>query len=606
MGARPVGLQGLLVAVLLAVGCLASAVLLLVVLPTLDSAGERDSAAADAQALGAAVGAVSLSQSELTVAGLQRVADGLADETGAEVRIRYVGALINQLDPRVDQVVAGGCCRRLPPVVPLSVPPQGTATVLGDRATVTATGQLRLDGREVGTIEAAAAVAGSRGELNQARRRLFLAVVSVLALAALAGYGLSRLIGRRIADLAKTASILAGGDLTARVPHMEPRELATLGDSLNTMAGRLENQVRQITGERDRVRGVVSSLAEGVLGVTPDRRLLLVNAAAARLLGFAPEAVPTRLAELPPVVIDAVEGILGAGPAAADPEEPSIVILGGGTELELHSSWLADVDAGVVMTMRDVTDERRLDRARRDLVANVSHELKTPLAALKGFIEILQGGRVDAEHREQFLGLMSTEADRLERLVEEQLQLARLDSGGLPLERELLDLDALADGVVASRRPLAQIEGITMDAVLPSDPVTVNADGARIEQVLLILIDNALRHTPRGGRIEVSVRAEGHRALLGVRDNGEGIPPDEQPYVFDRFFRGDRSREGRSAGLGLPIARGLAQAHGGAIDLVSVPGAGSTFTLSLPLPPAPTAEMPIVSSDPSRQPLSGM
>ena len=139
-------------------------------------------------------------------------------------------------------------------------------------------------------------------------------------------------------------------------------------------------------------------------------------------------------------------------------------MLGDRTELELHTAWLADVDAGVVMTMRDVTDERRLDRARRDLVANVSHELKTPLAALKGFIELLQGSRVDAEHREQFLSLMSTEADRLERLVEEQLQLARLDSGALPLEREMIDLDALAEGVVGSRHPLAEIEGISLEA----------------------------------------------------------------------------------------------------------------------------------------------
>jgi signal transduction histidine kinase len=590
---RPVGLQGLLVAVLLAVGCLASLAVLLVVLPTLDSTARRDYAEADARDLAKSIDDFSVGQnflSEPTMDDLQLIADELARETRAQVRIRYAGALTPI------EVVAGGCCELLSTFSQIPAGGSARPLVRRDLAAVAAVGPLSARGNLTGTIEAATTVRRSRANLGPVRQRLFFAVFAVLALAALAGYGLSRLIGLRIARLARTASALAGGDLTARAPHMEPRELATLGDSLNVMAGRLENQVRQITGERDRVRGVVSSLAEGVLGVTPDRRLLLVNAAARRLLGFAEPAPLAHLADLPPVVVEAVEAVLAAGPAASDPDEPWIVVLADGTELELHTAWLADVDAGVVMTMRDVTDERRLDRARRDLVANVSHELKTPLAALKGFIELLQGSRVDAAHREQFLALMSTEADRLERLVEEQLQLARLDSGALPLEREMLDLDALVESVVGSRSPLAAIEGIALHATLPGDPVTVSADGARIEQVLLILIDNALRHTARGGHIDVAVHTSEGRARLSVRDDGEGIPVDEQPYVFDRFYRGDRSREGRSAGLGLAIARGLVHAHGGTIDLVSTPGEGATFTLSLALPAAPTAEMPIVQS----------
>jgi signal transduction histidine kinase len=149
---------------------------------------------------------------------------------------------------------------------------------------------------------------------------------------------------------------------------------------------------------------------------------------------------------------------------------------------------------------------------------------------------------------------------------------------------------------VAPRIPLAARDGVTLTAPAgDSPPVPVDIDPARVEQILLILLDNALRHTPRGGTVEVVVGRDGQDATLAVRDTGEGIPPDAQPFVFDRFYRGDPSREGRSAGLGLAIARGLAEAHRGGIDLVSSAGDGSTFTLRLPMPEAGavTEEMPV-------------
>jgi signal transduction histidine kinase len=189
---------------------------------------------------------------------------------------------------------------------------------------------------------------------------------------------------------------------------------------------------------------------------------------------------------------------------------------------------------------------------------------------------------------------MSQETARLERLVEEQLQLARLDAGALPLEREPVDLGDLAREVVEPRVALAAREGVTLSAQAhDGEPVEVDADPARVEQILLILLDNALRHTPAGGRVEVAVGREDGLATVAVRDTGEGIPPESQAFVFDRFYRGDASREGRSAGLGLAIARGLAAAHQGSIGLESAVGEGSTFTLRLPArPPGPPAPGP--------------
>ncbi len=271
------------------------------------------------------------------------------------------------------------------------------------------------------------------------------------------------------------------------------------------------------------------------------------------------------------------------------------MVLSDGVEIELTVARLGeDPGAGTVLTLRDVTAQRRLERARRDLVANVSHELKTPIAALKGFLELLEDDGVSERHRREFLAAMTQETARLERLVEEQLQLARLDAGALPLDREEVDLGELAAEAVAPRVPLASREGVALSArPAPGEPVIVDADPARIEQIILILLDNALRHTPPGGSVEVAVGRDGAEATIAVRDTGEGIAPESQAVVFDRFYRGDASRSGRSAGLGLAIARGLAAAHRGHLELSSRVGEGSTFTLRLPLSPGgPTAPPP--------------
>ncbi len=592
---RHPGLQAWLVATLIAVGALASAAVLITVLPTLENTLRRDQAQSQSRELYRNLQAA-IRQQPLDGASeeeLEQFANIVATRTGAQVRLvldragyRLRGASFN-------------CCELLDPILG-AVPPQvvntsgtaGSFRFVWARLSTATTAPIF---GEAVLIEAASSAGGvSDSQLDALRRRLIVAVAAVLMLAALAGYGLSLLVGRRIAVLARTASRLAAGDLGARAPDQRLREFAILGDSLNTMAGRIENQVDQITTERDRAGGLISSLAEGVVGVADDGSITIMNPAAKRLLGVPPGAALTRVADLPGPLVRA---LASASPDSAEPVVQEAV-LDDGTELELILARLAAPAAGVVVTMRDVTEPRRLERARRDLVANVSHELKTPLAAIKGLLELVQGPRIDTAHREEFLSLMSGEAERLERLVEEQLQLARLDSGGLPLERERFDLDAMADGVVASRRALAEADGVRLSAVAASGPVPVHADPARVEQILLILLDNALRHTPSGGSVEVVVGRDGMMATMAVVDTGEGIPLQDQPFVFDRFYRGDRSREGRSAGLGLAIARGLARAHGGAIELVSAPGAGSTFTLRLPVAASPTQEHPVMGATP--------
>jgi two-component system sensor histidine kinase ResE len=585
---RPaLGLQGWLVAALLAVGLAASLAVLLVVLPTLESSVETDRAKREAQELGAQLQRVGQEGLEFgaTAESAQRLADDISAATGAEVSIDYTyrydvfeTTRVHVVSPAqteyIDRRVRG-------------VPER--PTVIGDSEAVAASAGLAVGGGELGSIVAVRELSGVAPELAIVRRRVIIAMIVVLGLAALAGIALARVLGGRIRRLASTAADLSGGDLAARAPEVgvAPEELQVLQRSINGMAERLESLVGAITSERDRDRAMIGSLAEGVLTVAPDGTVTVANDAASRYLGLPGDAGPARLDALPTPIIDAV---LAARADDGAGDEARQVTLADGVELELAASRLGEgPHAGTVITLRDVTAQRRLERARRDLVANVSHELKTPIAALKGFLELLEGDRVSERHRREFLAAMSQETARLERLVEEQLQLARLDAGALRLDYEEVDLGQLVTEVVAPRVPLAAREGVELRArPAAGEPVVADADPARIEQVLLILLDNALRHTPAGGRVEVAVSRDGDEAAVAVRDTGEGIAPESQAFVFDRFYRGDASREGRSAGLGLAIARGLAAAHGGSIGLRSVVGEGSTFTLRLPLrPPAP-------------------
>ncbi|HSJ74011.1 MAG TPA: ATP-binding protein [Miltoncostaeaceae bacterium] len=588
---RALGLQGWLVAALLAVGLAASLAVLLVVLPTLESSVRTDRAKREAQELRVQLEQVGREGLPFGVTSeeARRVADEVGDATGADVRIDYAVPVdvFQSTRVRVSTPQRTGYLDRV------GVPEE--PTVLGDGEAVAASAPMRVGGADQpGWIVAVQPISGVAPELAIVRRRVIIAMIVVLGLAAIAGIALARVLGGRMRRLASTAATLAGGDLSARAPEVgvAPEEIQVLRRSINGMAERLESLVGAITSERDRDRALVGSLAEGVLAVGPDGTVTVANDAAGRYLGLPEDEGPIRLDALPPAIIDAV---LAARAEDAPPAEARQVTLGDGVELELTAARLGEgPHAGTVITLRDVTAQRRLDRARRDLVANVSHELKTPIAALKGFLELLEGDGVSERHRREFLAAMSQEAARLERLVEEQLQLARLDAGALPLRRERIDLGELTGEVVAPRVALAARQGIALSARPHAGaPVEVDADPARIEQILLILLDNALRHTPAGGRVEVAVGREDGEATVTVRDTGEGIPAESQAFVFDRFYRGDASREGRSAGLGLAIARGLAAAHQGSIGLESAVGEGSAFTLRLPAsPPGPPAAGP--------------
>ena len=376
-----------------------------------------------------------------------------------------------------------------------------------------------------------------------------------------------------------------------------------LARAFNEVAPMLEARVARLEEERRQLGVVLGGMAEGVVAVDARRRLAFVNDAAARLLGLDGEAVGRLVAELirNPQVQEAVEATLSwpyphrAEIAVAGPEGwsrgPARVLAVQGTPLP------GTPPGGAVLVFHDVTEMRRLERVRQDFVANASHELKTPLAAIKSYTEaLLDGALHDEAVNAHFLRQIDAQADRLNQLILDMLSLARLDSGQELLHPAPMFLAPLVRRCVEAQRGRAEAGRLDygLDPLPPDDATATVADEEAVRQILDNLIDNAIKYTPDGGRVRVALRDEGPVLALEVADTGIGIPRDDLPRIFERFYRVDkaRSRALGGTGLGLAIVKHLVGALGGRVDVESRPGAGSTFTVRLPRagpgpPPAP-------------------
>lgn len=571
-------IRGLLITVIAAAGLAASIVVLLVVLAVVAPSlrrGEVDRQARELRGQVAAAAQANRLREPITPREAMGLAKRVQEEVGGEVRVTYRS--VQGAPRRVITLPAD------PRYLPLFATGGETAFTLLDgpeRRAVASRSPLYAGGDagsliRVGSVTVAKATSGSSPELERAQRLAFIAAGAILVLSVITGWALSALIGGPAVRLSRTTRRLAEGDLSARAPEGGPRELASLSVDVNAMASRVDDLVRDLTDERDRTAAIIASLAEGVLAVDGRGRMVLANEAAREFLHLGSGDVTGR--PLPP-----------SKEALLETRDEQVIELPGGRIVAALAVPLGQGE-GSIITLRDVTSEQRLARARRELVANVSHELKTPVTGIRGLQELIAQGDHAPDEQAELIALIGIEVARLERLVEEQLQLTRLDAGEMRLELAPTDLAAVAGRAIGPRRPLAQEDGIELLAVPPApgvDPLAL-ADAVRVEQVVLILVDNALAHTPRGGRIEVTVNGDAQWARLTVRDTGEGIPAAEQAVIFDRFYRRDDSRSRPGTGLGLAIARGIVRAHGGGIEVQSAPGTGSAFTITLPRPPGP-------------------
>jgi two-component system phosphate regulon sensor histidine kinase PhoR len=448
-------------------------------------------------------------------------------------------------------------------------------------------------GRGVGVARVARDTAAVQAELGHAT----LVVLSATAVAGLLATVLAVLLARRIsgpvARLTRAVRALAQGDLSRPVSLEGDDEIAELGRQFDVMAARLRDLIGALSTDRARLEAVLAAMADGLLLLDGQERVVLANRAAVGLLDLPAEVSATaidggrRLIEMvhDHELYELVRQALARHQLLTD-----LVRLGpSGRDLRITATPMPGGGAGALVLVQDVTEIRRAETIRRDFAANVSHELKTPIAALKALVETLEDGALaDPPVARDFLRRMHGEVDRLAQLVQELLDLARIESGRARMTFEPRDVAEVVARAVERLRPQADRAGVALSVRPSADLPLVRADAARIESVVVNLVHNAIKFTPVGGRVEARIElaeeADGQRCVrVSIADTGIGIPTDDLPRLFERFFKADKSRASSGTGLGLAIVKHVVHAHGGQVGVESELGRGSTFWLTLPL-----------------------
>ncbi len=408
------------------------------------------------------------------------------------------------------------------------------------------------------------------------------AALEVAGIAAcLSGFAVGVYVRRQNALLARLEQALqrlAEGDGQVRLLAARPASESGVFAAFNRAAESVQSRAAALEEARRRLAVVLAHAAEGVVLTDAAGRVLLVNPAAARLLGADAAAAPQRvLSEIAPfpALLALWETCIRSGETQTGvAEAPSR-----GLVLQVQAAAFAG-GRRCLLLLRDVSGFRRLETMRRDFVSNLSHELRTPLAGMKAVVETLEEGAwEDPPAARRFLHHMETELDNLIQMVEEMLTLSRLESGQEQLQREWLCPAELVAEPVQRLGSYAGRAGVALKVQLPEALPPVLADRHSIQRVVLNLLHNAIKFTPPGGEVVVTAAEADDEVIFTVRDNGRGIPADDLPRIFERFYK---ARDSRGSGLGLAIARHTVQMHGGRIWAESVEGQGSTFSFTLP------------------------
>lgn len=434
--------------------------------------------------------------------------------------------------------------------------------------------------------------------ITTAQAQIALAVGATALLAAAVSFALAVPIAGRttrpLLELRAMAERLAGGDLDVRVPLPPGEEVGALAKSFNQMAGRLRGLVDAQAREQERLVTILSTMHDGILIVDLDGHVSLVNHAATEMLGLERSA-PFPIGELAvgSTMLRAAQAAHHTRAAKRAQLIDELAPPPEGRSLRAIVTPLGDqADPQALVLIQDLTELRRAERSRRLQLTNITHDLRTPLASLQALLDALVDGALDdPELARDFLGRMDVEVQGLGRLVNEFLELSRLELGQAPIERAPTDLPDLLREVADRMEAQARQKGVRLAiAAAPGLPL-VPVDRGRIQQVLLNLLQNAVTYTPAGGSITLEARQQRDEVVVAVSDTGIGIAPGHLPHIFDRFYKADPSRSDGGVGLGLSIARHLVEHHGGRIWAESAPGRGTVIAFALPTAPdlAPAA-----------------
>lgn len=431
----------------------------------------------------------------------------------------------------------------------------------------------------------------TQDELHEINWMLFSIILQALfiglLIAILLSFFLARAISMPLSRLTEGVQRVAKGDFKDKISVHSADEIGVLTENFNTMSRMLEENLDEINGEREKLETVLSCLKDAVITFGKDGRPLQINRAATDLFADAKREELT---------LDYIFSLLhyesGGIDISLDDEGgdvPAVRYKGRVYELYFGNIRYRDASSmreGVILVIHDVTQSYELDRSRREFVANASHELRTPLTTIKMVIEALAGdeGVTKNEMNKSFLDMAETESTRMELLIKNLLTLSQLDSKTMNFNVREFDLEESVAYLAKSLAVNASARGhkLTFDGAY--DPVIIRGDKIRIEQILINITSNAIKYTPDGGRISLRLHDLGDRAEITITDNGVGIPEEDLPHLFERFYRVEKARSSDKGGtgLGLAIAKEFAAAHGGDIRVSSIVGKGTTFTVTLP------------------------
>ncbi|MDP8207916.1 MAG: ATP-binding protein [Candidatus Electryonea clarkiae] len=412
----------------------------------------------------------------------------------------------------------------------------------------------------------------------------------VLILAFLTSLVIAQKISSPLKLMQKGAEKFAEGKLGARVPESDTKELTALARALNKMAAELDDRMKTIERHRVENETILAAMVEGIIAIDPGEHIIMLNRSAGKLLNIDEKAAigktmqealrNAQLLQFARQVLDSKETSIEDEITIYQEEE--IILLANGA----HLDWETETKPGAVIVLNDVTRVRQLEQTRRDFVINASHELKTPITAIKGFVEtLLDGTAHKPEDIERILGIVARQADYLSAIASDLLSLARLESDDKTawLAFEDKNVCDILEEVVGIYHPVAEKAGqkISLDC---SGDIHATLNSILMEQAIMNLVENVIKHCPEGTQISIKGRIDSETVYISVQDNGQGISSENIPRIFERFYRIDKSRS-RSlggTGLGLAIVKHIALVHNGQINVESSRAKGSTFTISFP------------------------
>lgn len=416
--------------------------------------------------------------------------------------------------------------------------------------------------------------------ISSLKRIIIWTVCVTLIISVFISYLLSRAITVPIYKLKSRAEKMAEGDFTPIKMLKSGDEISQLADRFNYMAVKLDSTLSEISREKNKIETLLQNMNDGVIAFDINKNLIHANSCAYKLLNFNEEAkvYDDVFKSINDVSFEDVINTQGDTITEKD-------MVVNDKYLKLFFAKFKDEkgnNEGIICVIQDITKQEKLENMRKDFVANVSHELKTPITSIKGYSETLLENDVDKETKERFLSVINSEAERMSRIVSDLLKLSKMDSNEITVNKENIDLRKIVDDVVAKLSLELQKKNQTVD-VESNENVLAFADYSQIEQVIINIITNSIRYTPEGGNIKVKIEANDENTVIKIKDNGIGIPKEDLSRIFERFYRVDkaRTREMGGTGLGLSISKNMIEANGGTISIDSEYGYWTEVTITL-------------------------